>query len=229
MLWAAFVLGILGSAHCVGMCGPIALALSAGRKPGWRMLRGQLGYNLGRATTYAAFGLVVGGLGQGLALAGAQAYLSVLAGFFLLLGGFTAARLERYVASSNPVKRALQKLKVALTKFLQKGDGSFYVIGLLNGLLPCALVYLALASALATGSALMGAAYMGIFGLGTLPVMLLSGALGQALSAVWRTRLRKLYPVVFVVLGLLLVYRGGSTLWHQYNAPAHGPQTVSCH
>ena len=205
----AFTIGLFGSIHCVGMCGPIALALPYGDTSRWGLLRGALYYNFGRILTYVALGLLIGVIGQGLALAGWQRYYSIGLGVLLLLAAVLAWQPETWLARQPVFGRLYLVLKTRLGRSLRgSGTGAFWRTGLLNGLLPCGLVYLAIAGALNSPGPLWSAAYMALFGLGTMPLMLLAIAGGQLAGARVRSRLRQLYPAFLILLGLLFIYRG---------------------
>lgn len=204
MIWTAFMLGFVGSLHCVGMCGAIALALPhPGR--GWTsFITGRLAYNIGRLVTYVLIGAVFGLLGQSLALAGIQRWLSIGAGVAILLGLIVSTR-----ATVPPVVRAVGWLKARLGTLLQKRSlSSLLLLGLLNGLLPCGLVYAAAAASLAAGTVLHGMEYMAAFGLGTIPLMLGVSLTGRTLLAPFRRHLQTLIPASLAVVAFLLILRG---------------------
>ena len=170
---------------------------------------GRVAYNAGRVITYALLGLGVGLLGQGMAVAGLQRGLSIFAGVVLLLGLFLGRRMGASLAAAGPVYRLVARLKKALGRRLQsRSSASLFVVGLLNGLLPCGLVYAALAPAAATGSAAGGALYMALFGLGTFPMMLGLALGGHLLFARYRAPLLRLLPWMLGLLGVLFILRG---------------------
>jgi uncharacterized protein len=206
MIWTAFMLGLVGSLHCVGMCGAIALALPhPGR--GWTsFITGRLAYNVGRILTYAVIGAVFGLIGRSLALAGIQRWLSIGAGIAILLGLFLSNRL-----TTPPIVRAVGWLKARLGTLLQQRSlSSLLLLGMLNGLLPCGLVYAAAAASLATGNILSGVEYMAAFGLGTVPLMFGVSLTGRSLFAPFRLHLQKLIPASLALVALLLILRGMS-------------------
>ncbi len=209
MFWAAFITGLLGSLHCVGMCGPIALALpyqGAGRVAAAGNV---LLYNLGRVLTYALLGTVIGLLGKGLWLAGMQAYFSIALGVLLLLIALFSVNVEHNILRIPAFWRLNQWVKINLAQLLkQNSPRTLFMIGALNGLLPCGLVYMAIVGALAMGSIAEGSLYMALFGLGTLPLMLLTALGGQFISLGWRNRIRKLLPVFLVGFAILFILRG---------------------
>jgi uncharacterized protein len=209
MLWSAFLIGLFGSFHCIGMCGPIAIALPIQQDNILALVSGRIFYNVGRALTYAAIGLVFGLLGQGLSLAGFQQSVSIVAGVLILLmvllpSGFTQKLylLKPAYGFTNFLKRKFGIL------FKRKSVLSVFLIGLLNGFLPCGLVYIAVAGAIASGGYLEGALYMFVFGLGTLPIMLAVSLAGNFISLNLRKRINKLIPAFMVVLAFLFILRG---------------------
>jgi sulfite exporter TauE/SafE len=204
-LWTAFLLGLVGSAHCAGMCGPLALALPPTGRTRGSFLAGRLAYNLGRILTYAALGAVFGLLGQGFAVAGLQRWVSLAAGAVILIGLLATSRF----LSGLPVAHGVNWLKAALGKLLhQRSLAAVFALGLLNGLLPCGLVYVACAAATATGSLLRGVEYMAAFGLGTMPMMLGLTLLGARLQAGLRFKLQRAVPFALAVVAVLLILRG---------------------
>lgn len=227
-LWTAFLLGFVGSAHCAGMCGPLALALPHwGRGPG-SFLAGRLLYNFGRIVTYGLMGAVFGLLGQGVALAGLQRWVSLALGAAILIGVVISPRF----ANSVPVSRGVNWLKGTLGDLLQRrAMPAMFGIGLLNGLLPCGLVYVACAAATATGDVLSGLQYMLAFGLGTLPMLLAISLLGTKLQFALRFKVQRLIPVSLVIVGMLLMLRG-MALGIPYVSPKLPTQpngAITCH
>jgi uncharacterized protein len=209
MLWAGFLFGLLGSFHCVGMCGAIALALPGAAAGGWRYAAGRTLYNLGRISTYTALGAGAGLLGESLRLAGLQQGLSVASGLLILLLVAVPARHTSRAAAGLGLDRPLAQLKQTLAYWFQQSTfKALYLSGVLNGLLPCGLVYLALAGALSAPGLGGAAAYMALFGLGTLPLMLVVSLTGQLVPLHWRARLRRAVPVGATALALLFLLRG---------------------
>lgn len=207
-LAAALMIGLAGSLHCVGMCGPLALALPRSRGNRMTQLAGRLAYNLGRAVTYAAMGALFGLAGQSLLLAGWQRALSLAVGILILAYVLLRATGRRW-SPDVLLAGALYPLQKALARLLhQPGLGSLGLIGLLNGLLPCGLVYVALAGAAATGSAARGALFMAVFGLGTVPLMLAVSLVGPALHSALRGKMQRAVPLSLAVLAMLFILRG---------------------
>jgi len=195
----------VGSFHCAGMCGPLALALpvpTAGRA-GYVM--GRLFYNCGRVMTYAALGLVFGLLGRTLVLAGLQEGVSIGLGLALLAGLVVSRRF----ALTPPITRLVGGLKRVMGSFIRTRTlTALLTLGLLNGLLPCGLVYVACAGAAATGDLAAGAAYMAVFGLGTVPMMLTISLSGRLVQGALRRALLRAGPVSVALLAGLLILRG---------------------
>lgn len=206
MLWTAFLLGFLGSFHCLGMCGPIALAVAA--KDNSVFLKNKLVYNFGRTITYSTLGALIGMLGFSLALAGVQQWISILMGAVILLMAFFYKKSERIITQSG-FFGSVHRLKSNLGKYLIRGGTSaFFFSGLLNGLLPCGMVYLALIASLALQSPLSGALYMLFFGLGTIPMLLVVMLSGKLISIQWRNRFTKALPYFAMFIGVLFIVRG---------------------
>ncbi len=209
MLSTALVLGLLGSLHCIGMCGPIAFMLPLNRQDTVQQW-GQLGlYHLGRLLAYGVIGLVFGAIGQGLYLFGFQQKLSIALGVVMILLVVIPGKAFRKWKVSQPVYRWVGKLQSALGSRLKSGDAdAFLSIGFLNGFLPCGLVYMALVGAMAMASAPMGALYMMLFGLGTTPLMSVAALMGKYLKGKWLPTVRRWIPVAVVLVGILFILRG---------------------
>lgn len=199
------VLGLLGSLHCAGMCGPLALAMPGSGRLTCGFVIGRLAYNLGRITTYCLLGVLFGLLGRTLVLAGIQRWVSIALGTILLVGLFSSRRL----ALRGPVSALVNGLKARMGYLLaNRSFSSLLLLGSLNGLLPCGLVYVACAGAVASGGLDSGIGYMAGFGLGTVPMMLGIGMSGRLIPVQLRLQLRKAIPVSVFVLASLLILRG---------------------
>lgn len=225
-LWTAFLLGFVGSAHCAGMCGPLALALPHWGRGQSSFVAGRLLYNLGRIATYAAMGTLFGLLGKSFALAGIQRWVSLTLGAAILVGLLISPRFVNAV----PVTRAVNTLKSRLGFLLQRrGLSVMFGIGLLNGLLPCGLLYAACATAITSENVPHAIAYMTTFGLGTLPMMLAISLLGTKLRFAFRLKMQRLIPFALAVVGLLLLFRG-MALGIPYVSPrlSNQPSVDSC-
>lgn len=211
-LWTGFTLGLLGSFHCIGMCGPIALAIPGeNRSTGSMFFKGLL-YNFGRILTYAFIGFVFGILGLGATIAGYQNILSIVLGSLIIVFA-----LFPHLKLPGQAKAFYADFSGRLTKHistLYKSNSRFssFFIGLLNGFLPCGFVVTALAAALITSTTFHSALYMALFGLGTLPVMLLMNMAPGFISPKLRSRLRPFSAYFAIIIGLLLIWRGYSMI-----------------
>ena len=208
MILSALILGLLGSLHCIGMCGPIAFLLPLDRSNKVKKAFQLFSYHLGRLTTYAFLGFVFGFLGRSLYLFGLQQRVSIVVGVIMIVSVLFP---KKYSASKwfTPMYQVVAKVKSVIGFNLKnKSASSFFVIGLLNGLLPCGLVYMAIFGAIGTGQILEGSLYMFTFGLGTIPLMTSVIYLGNYLSQPIKQRVLKLIPVFVIIVGLLFILRG---------------------
>lgn len=223
----AVLLGLAGSLHCLGMCGPLQLALIGGAtgRPWLRTLE----YQIGRILTYSGLGVFFGLAGKAIALAGLQQALSLLAGFFMVAFALLAWRLERLLHRWTLLQRWSAWLQQHMSSLLRHHpDGASFSFGLLNGLVPCGLVYAALAGAISMSDPLEGAAFMFFFGLGTLPLMVGSALVGSRFNAVIRTRFRYIQPILLIISGALLIQRGLQLDLSLFNS-AVPPANLDCH
>jgi sulfite exporter TauE/SafE len=208
LILAAFTMGILGSFHCVGMCGPLALSLPLNNNSHWSKFSGALLYNSGRIVTYAALGMLVGLLGKTVALFGFQQWLSVILGVLIIVFVILPKRVST-LQNRNAGLWFFEKVRSRLgTLFLQKNHASLFFIGLLNGLLPCGLVYMAVAGAVAAGDVVNSVLFMTFFGMGTLPVMWSVAFFGNYVSLGIRQKIRRAYPYMMMLMACLLILRG---------------------
>lgn len=205
MWWTAIVFGLLGSLHCMGMCGPIALAIPIGSGSKFSRYSRFFIYNFGRVLAYSSLGLLFGLLGTSLQMAGFQQTISIIAGMVIILSVIVIYYLPRQKRLGF-ISQAIQK---PFAKFFgKKTYFSVLMIGVLNGLLPCGLVYLALAGATAQASAINGMLYMALFGLGTFPAMFALKISSEIISTSLRLEMRKWVPVLTFLIGVLFVVRG---------------------
>ena len=208
MFLSAILFGLLGSFHCVGMCGPIAFMLPIDRKNQTKGVFQILSYHLGRLLTYSLIGLLFGLLGKGFYFFGFQQQLSIIVGVSMILIILFPKFFSKVNFSKN-INKIIFKVKNALGKELKKkGNDTFFTIGFLNGFLPCGLVYMAVFGALATTNALSGSLYMFLFGLGTIPLMTAVVFLGNFTKGTFRKKIQKTIPVLVVFIGILFVLRG---------------------
>jgi sulfite exporter TauE/SafE len=209
MLYTAFLFGLISSFHCIGMCGPIAMMLPVDRNNPGKKATQIITYHLGRLTAYGSIGLLFGLLGSGLFLAGIQQQLSIFIGVAMVLIILIPEKTFSKYNFSKPIFRLISKIKQTLgSHFKNKSYKSLFIIGLLNGLLPCGMVYVALFGAIAMQSASFGIVYMILFGLGTVPLMSSVVYINSLLTVTVRNRIQKVIPIVGVVIGVLFILRG---------------------
>jgi sulfite exporter TauE/SafE len=209
MLISAFLLGLLGSFHCVGMCGPIAFMLPVDRTNAFKKVSQITVYHFGRLLAYSCIGLVFGLIGKSLYIFGFQQQLSILIGVLMILVVLIPQKTFNKYNFSKPIYKVISKIKSALGSALKKKTfDTFLTIGFLNGFLPCGLVYMALFAAIARGSAINGSLYMAVFGLGTIPLMTTAIYLSHFLKGTIRQQIQKAIPVFVVFIGALFILRG---------------------
>jgi len=209
MLVSAIILGLLGSLHCVGMCGPIAFMLPVDRTNNIKKFTQTFIYHLGRLAAYGIMGLAFGFIGKGLSVFGMQQKLSIIIGALMIFLVLLPSKIFYRYTLSKPVYRIISKIKNKLGKELQKKTSdTFLTIGFLNGFLPCGLVYMALFGAIAMGNPWKGSLYMALFGLGTIPLMTTAIYFSSILKSTAKRRIQELIPVFVVVIGLLFILRG---------------------
>ncbi len=209
MLYTALIFGLISSLHCIGMCGPIAMMLPVDRNNPTKKATQIITYHLGRLTAYGAIGLVFGLLGKGFFMAGIQQQLSIFIGISMILIILIPEKVFARYNFSKPIYKGISKIKQQLgSQFANKSYKSLFTIGLLNGFLPCGMVYVALFGAIAMQSASLGVLYMVLFGLGTVPMMSLVVYIQSYLTLNFRNKIQKIIPYVGVCIGVLFVLRG---------------------
>jgi len=209
MLWTALVLGLAGSFHCIGMCGPIAFVLPVDRSSKRKVFFQTFLYNIGRLISYSLIGLLFGFIGKGLYLAGFQQRLSVLMGAIMIATILIPISLFNKYNFSKPLYKIIGQVKTKLGFYLnKKSNKALFSIGFFNGFLPCGLVYMALIGSISTGNSIQGSLYMAIFGLGTIPMMSAAILLGNFVSLSLRSKIQKAIPVFVVIIGLMFILRG---------------------
>ncbi len=205
----ALVLGLLGSLHCLGMCGPIAFMLPLDRTNAPKKLFQLFVYHFGRMLSYAILGLLFGYVGKGLYLFGMQQKLSIIIGGIMILLVILPSRHLKKYSITKPIYGLLVKVKSRLGKELKKRTpDTFLTIGFLNGFLPCGLVYMALLGAVALGNPWQGSLYMMLFGLGTVPLMTSAVLFSSLLKGGAKRMAQKMIPVLVVLIGALFIFRG---------------------
>jgi sulfite exporter TauE/SafE len=208
-IWTGFLIGFLGSFHCVGMCGPIVLALPSGSDSKSHYVISRVFYNFGRVITYSIFGLVGGIIGKQIVFTGYQNVLSIAVGITILVVLLRPVRLLRKISFFPKTDFISSRLKKLWGPLLKSGsNSSLLAIGILNGFLPCGFVYLALAGAVSTGGIVPGIVYMVMFGLGTAPILIALSLTGRIVSLNLRRKINRLLPVGAVILAAIFILRG---------------------
>jgi uncharacterized protein len=224
---SAFAIGLFGSLHCIGMCGPIAIALPVPNTSNASFLTGRLLYNIGRVLTYSFLGAIFGLLGSRFVVAGFQQGISIILGIIILIVVLMPSRSKVKVTQHPIILKISSPLKESIGVLFKKGTfSSMFLIGILNGFLPCGLVYVALAGAIASGDAVSGTAVMVLFGLGTVPAMFAATVFGKFINLGLRRKLNKLIPYFAIVLAIIFILRG-MALGIPYLSPKISAQVVN--
>ncbi|MEA3478493.1 MAG: sulfite exporter TauE/SafE family protein [Bacteroidota bacterium] len=205
---SALILGLLGSFHCVGMCGPIAIALPLKHESWFARITSSLTYNIGRTITYGILGAIFGLLGKGIAVGGLQQWASIIIGVIMILSVLFPVMFRKINIESASYKMVGKTKKLFGKMFSIRSYTSLFTIGILNGFLPCGLVYIAIASAIVLGTVEKGVVYMVIFGLGTIPIMLSLSVLGNVVSVRFRKKVSRIIPYFIILIGILFILRG---------------------
>jgi len=233
MLYTAFIFGLISSLHCIGMCGPIALMLPVDQNNSAKKASQILTYHLGRLVAYSSIGLFFGLVGKGLYIAGLQQQMSVVIGIAMILVVSIPEKMFAKYNFSKPVFKIISKVKQHLgAQFKNKSYKSLFTIGLLNGYLPCGMVYVALFGAIAMQSASLGVLYMLLFGLGTVPMMSLVVYVNSFITVSFRNKVQRAIPYVAVVVGCLFILRGlglGIPYLSPSNMSLYVQATPNCH
>lgn len=204
-------IGLIGSFHCIGMCGPIVVALPLKKHNLISKISGAVLYNSGRLITYSILGILFGLLGQGIHMAGFQQWTSILLGAAMIISVLFPFVFREKITIGNLFTGFSARLITRLRKlFTDRSYFSLLMIGLLNGLLPCGLVYVAIAGAIGSGTVLNGAIFMMLFGIGTIPLLLVATLASDAIGQRVRSKMQKVVPYFVFLLGVLFILRGMS-------------------
>jgi sulfite exporter TauE/SafE len=191
------------------MCGPIAMMLPVDRNNEAKKITQIITYHIGKLTAYGILGLVFGLLGRSFYLAGMQQQLSIIVGVLMIVVALVPEKIFAKYNFSKPIYKVITKVKSSLgQQFKNKSYKSLFTIGLLNGFLPCGMVYVAIFGAIAMQSVSLGVLYMILFGIGTIPMLTAVIYVSNLLSFSFRGTLQKMIPVVAVVIGMLFIIRG---------------------
>lgn len=204
-------IGLIGSFHCIGMCGPIVVALPLKKHNLVSKITGAILYNSGRVLTYSVIGILFGLLGRGIRLAGFQQWTSILLGIAMIISVLFPFFFREKITIGSLFSGFASRLIVRLKKlFTDRSYFSLLMIGILNGLLPCGLVYVAIAGAISSGTVLTGALFMMFFGIGTIPLLLLATLASDAIGHRIRSKMQRVVPYFVFMLGVLFILRGMS-------------------
>ena len=230
-IFSGIMLGMASSLHCIGMCGPLGLSIPGVNANSLRGIFTFSIYHLGRILTYALFGLIFGLAGRGIYLAGFQQMTSIVLGI-LMVGIFIRHFFFNNILSSSVAGRLLKRIQFLFgSVWAYQGRLRFVLLGMINGLLPCGMVYLALALAVTTKSLSGGILLMTMFGLGTLPALAGLRYFAFSLSLPMRNYFKKISPFLIGIMGMMLILRG-MNLGIPYLSPAitgSSPAGISCH
>lgn len=205
---AGLILGAFSSLHCIGMCGPLALALPVQHLALWQQRLAALMYNIGRIITYTLLGVIFGMAGRTIYMAGFQQWLSIITGIVILV-----FIINYYFLQHAWQPKWAQQLQVFVQNKMirllhQEQKGSFLFLGMVNALLPCGMVYVALASALNFSSLQQSAVFMAAFGAGTFPLMMALSLAGNALTFSVRRKIKNAVPYLMTIMAFILILRG---------------------
>jgi sulfite exporter TauE/SafE len=215
---AALLMGLAGSLHCVGMCGPLITMMPYNRSSRWKFFVTKSLNHLGRLTTYTLLGALFGLMGKALVAAGLQQWLSIVSGVLILLMVLWPKQWKSLSPKSS-IFRFTSWIKAKFSTLLkERSPRTLFMLGVLNGLLPCGLLYMALAASISTGSAPKAAFFMFLFGVGTIPALALIGIFAHQLKKKYSFSFVKISRVLLVVTALLLIVRG-SNLGIPYLSP----------
>jgi len=230
---AGIFFGFAGSMHCIGMCGPIVLALPVGEHSLLQFTFSRFVYHFGRVLTYAIMGIVAGILGGRLLLPVFQQNLSIVAGAVIIVS-VIARRFRGRVAVTIPAfGRLTQELQRIIADLLRERSlPSLFALGMANGLLPCGFVYVAMTTAAVTANPVGGSLFMVGFGLGTVPAMIGFSFFPRLASVQLRAKVNTILPAFTLLVGVLLILRGlnlGIPFISPKLSPGSAPQMMRSH
>ncbi len=207
-LLAALLLGVLGSMHCIGMCGPLVLSIPSNARSRVKYFFERVFYHSGRALAYAVMGAVLGLVGRNILLS-VQQDVSLILGITILLTVAIPLGVKSKFEKYSPLKFIYGFVKLKFSLFMKKrGLMALFVMGMLNGLLPCGLVYTALIGATAVADIWKSSVFMALFGIGTAPALIAVGFAGKLISLKFRSLVSRAIPLLSITLALILILRG---------------------
>lgn len=205
----AFFMGLFGSIHCTLMCGPLLFALQQNQQLSFAVATNKILYQVGRILTYGFIGLLFGWLGSSVVMKGWQQGFSLVTGAILVLIGLSYAYIHKLPALARVQTQAIQPFAKAMGKWLYKPNGAF-IAGMMNGFLPCGMVYMALASAMNADDMVSSFQFMVLFGLGTLPLMLLFSFFTHLPRKLFKFKFTSLLPALYILMGVWFLLRGAN-------------------
>jgi sulfite exporter TauE/SafE len=206
----AVLLGFMGSLHCAGMCGPLVLLTPVVGRTRGSILASRLVYHAGRIAVYSLIGLLFGAVGRSIVFAGFQQWISLIAGASMLSALFLTIRFKANLT------RVPVRLKSLFGSFIHKRSYfAIFTLGAINGLLPCGLVYMAATASMAQRNVSGAMAYMSLFGVGTIPILLAISFAGGRLPFARSAITQKLVPLTIAFVAILLIVRSdpASLIW----------------
>jgi uncharacterized protein len=222
MILTALVLGFLGSFHCLGMCSPLVMAVTNWQSP---FFLNRLVYNVARIVCYGVQGALISKFGSLFNFSQFQTIFSVSLGGFLIVLGLAGITNFRLPLVAYPMQKFTMAVKNVFSRFLVKKNRlTLFVLGFLNGLLPCGLTYLALTYCIILPSAMTGFLFMIFFGLGTFPVMLGFTSIAHEFVKKVRFSFRRLTVVALLAVGVVLIAR---SVW-QHSGSSVAASIVVC-
>lgn len=206
----AFILGFAGSLHCFSMCGPISLLLPINRKKIIKMIFQNIIYQLGRILSYTILGLFFGIIGHSFSLIGLHKIISIFLGLNILLYVFFYKKIFYIKFLNQYLIKIINIFQSYIVYFIKKNNFfSLFIVGLLNGLLPCGLLYIAIFTSISMGNILYGGLFMLYFGIGTIPIMFITTIIGNYIKYFIKNNITKIIiPITLSFVGILLFLRG---------------------
>lgn len=227
-LYFAFFMGLFGSIHCAVMCGPLLLAIQGSQELTWKIALNKLFYQVGRILTYGIFGIVLGLVGKIASIQGWQMGLSLFTGIILLIIGLVQLFKIKNEGFIKLQMRFVQPIAKIMGRWLYKPGGSFFA-GVLNGILPCGMLYMAAAAAMNTSSSLTSFYFMIMFGLGTLPLLLVFSFLGNFIRTYFKMNFSKWLPFLYILMGIWFLLRGANLDIPYLSPLLHVDGAINCH
>lgn len=207
--YLAFFMGLFGSIHCAVMCGPLLIAIQGNQQISWQQTLNKLLYQSGRILTYGALGVLLGVIGNIASVQGWQQIFSLLTGLILILIGISYLFAKNFSAFAQFQTKAIQPFARMMGRWLYRPGGAF-IAGVLNGILPCGMVYMALVSAMNADGVRASFKFMLMFGLGTLPLMLLFSVASMWTKKIFKLRFATIMPILYLLMGIWFVLRGAN-------------------